>query len=159
MNSDFMTGMTVSSVKKTNVSKEQERLVQAVSSENLAGYKAIEGDLKKIYPIGNKILIKVEVEDFIVNGKVLYTGSETSTSRYNNATYEVVGISDFVKTQDQWKALAVGDKVKVNMALLVHTQGNTPCLEWKEGVKVCSIWSVQPDRIDYAFKGGDTDGE
>lgn len=150
----IVTGMTVDDIKKTKISGDQERLVKAVTNENIANYEEIKGELQSIYPIGNKILIKVILKSKTINGKTLWTGSKESAAKYSESCHEVTAISDYVKSQEQWKALSVGDKVKVNMALLVHVQGNNPCIEWKEGDDIYSIWAIQPDRIEYVFKGG-----
>jgi hypothetical protein len=150
----IVTGMTVDDIKKTTISKDQENLVKGVSSENLANYNEIKGELENILPVGNKILIKVTLKTKTINGKQLWTGSKESATKYQESCHEIVAISDYVKSQEQWKALEVGDKVKVNMALLVHVQGNNPCLEWQEKDDIHSIWAIQPDRIEYAFKGG-----
>lgn len=69
----IVTGMTVDDIKKTTISKDQENLVKGVSSENLANYNEIKGELENILPVGNKILIKVTLKTKTINGKQLWT--------------------------------------------------------------------------------------
>lgn len=146
----IVTGMTVDDIKKTKISAHQEKLVKAVTAENIAKYDKVKNSLDKAYVPGDKILVKIILNDSLI---ALPEISGKYTAGAKDAKVYIFKIPNFIKNQEKYEELKVGDEVNVNLALIA--QMSAPCLEWEEPGKICSIWAIQPERINYGFHEGD----